>query len=279
MLTLSHEYIRSIVGVRPKDSHKGRNGRGLILAGSEGLTGAAVMSACAAQRGGIGLLRVLCPDSVQPAFYSLPEAMVLPCGKSWAECDKEKLTELIEWADCICAGPGMGKHCADTVRAVLASAKPAIVDADGLNAIAESDMQYLLHENVIITPHPGEMSRLTGLAVSEITADPAKTAEEYAKKWNCTVLLKGAQSHIASCDGRVVRNVSGNPGLAKGGSGDVLSGIILALLGQGLKPYDAACAGAYILGVSADRAMDILKERMLMSRDVTEAIEKTLESF
>ncbi|MBQ3131068.1 MAG: NAD(P)H-hydrate dehydratase, partial [Clostridia bacterium] len=216
---------------------------------------------------------------VQPAFYSLPEAMVQTCGNSWVRWDKEKLTELIEWADCICAGPGMGKDCEGAIKAVLACAKPAIVDADGLNAIAESDMQYLLHENVIITPHPGEMSRLTGLAVSEIIADPAKTAEEYAKKWNCTVLLKGAQSHIASCDGRVVRNVSGNPGLAKGGSGDVLSGIILALLGQGLKPYDAACAGAYILGVSADRAMDILKERMLMSRDVTEAKEKTLESF
>lgn len=279
MLTLDHEYIRNIVGTRPKDSHKGSNGRGLILAGSEGLTGAAVMSACAAQRGGIGLLRVLCPDSVHPAFYSLPEAMVLPCGKSWAECDQEKLRELIVWADCICTGPGMGRECAEAVKAVLVSAKPIIVDADGLNAIAKENMQHLLHDGAVITPHPGEMSRLTGLSVEKITADPANIAAEYAKKWNCTVLLKGAQSHIAAYDGRIARNVSGNPGLAKGGSGDVLSGIILALLGQGLTPYDAACAGAYILGASADIAMDILRERMLMSRDVTEAIEKTLESF
>lgn len=279
MLNLSHEYIRSIVGIRPKDSHKGSNGRGLVMAGSDGLTGAAVMSACAAQRGGIGLLRVLCPDSVRPAFYSLPEAMVQPCGKSWAECDKEKLTELTAWADCICTGPGMGRDCTDAVKTVLTLSKPAIVDADGLNAIAKENLQYLLHQNVVITPHPGEMSRLTGLTVEEIITDPANIAAEYAKKWNCTVLLKGAQSHIASFDGRMACNISGNPGLAKGGSGDVLSGIILALLGQGLTPYDAACAGAYILGASADRAMDILRERMLMSRDVTEAIEKTLESF
>ena len=162
---------------------------------------------------------------------------------------------------------------------MLVSAKPVIVDADGLNAIAKENMQHLLHPNAVITPHPGEMSRLTGLSVEKVTADPANIAAEYAKKWNCTVLLKGAQSHIATFDGRIARNVSGNPGLAKGGSGDVLSGIILALLGQGLTPYDAACASAYILGASADRAMDILRERMLMSRDVTEAIEKTLESF
>lgn len=279
MLTLDHEYIRSIVGTRPKDSHKGNNGRGLILAGSDGLTGAAVMSACSAQRGGIGLLKVLCPDSVCPAFYILPEAMVQPCGKSWAECDKDKLNELIAWADCICVGPGMGRNCIDVVEAVLASSKPSIADADGLNALAEGNKQHLLHGNVIITPHPGEMARLTGLSVQEITADPANMALEYAKKWSCTVLLKGAQSHIAAHDGRIAKNISGNPGLAKGGSGDVLSGIILALLGQGLAPYDAACAGVYILGASADRAMDILRERMLMSRDVTEAIEKTLESF
>ncbi len=279
MLTLDHEYIRNIVSSRPRDSHKGSNGRGLILAGSEGMAGAAVMCACSALRGGIGLLKVLCPDSVRPAFYALPEAMVQPCGESWTACDRERLAELISWADCICIGPGMGRDCADTVKAVLDCGKPAIVDADGLNAISEKKMQYLLHENVIITPHPGEMARLTGLAVKEITADPARIAAEYAARWSCTVLLKGAQSHIASHDGRTARNVSGNPGLAKGGSGDVLSGIILALLGQGLRPYEAACAGAYILGASADRAMDILRERMLMSRDVTAAIADTLKGL
>lgn len=279
MLTLDHEYIRNIVGLRPKNSHKGSNGRGLILAGSDGLCGAAVMCACAALRGGIGLLKVLCPEVVRHAFYALPEAMVLSCGEGWADYDKARLDQLIEWADCLCAGPGMGQDCGRIIETVLKAKKPAVIDADGLNAIAQGNMQQLLNENVIITPHPGEMSRLTGLTVSEIAADPAKIAAEYGAKWGCTVLLKGAQSHIVSHDGRAARNVSGNPGLAKGGSGDVLSGIILALLGQGLKPYDAACAGAYILGASADRAVDILRERMLMSRDVTDAIERTLESF
>lgn len=279
MLTLDHEYISNILGRRPKNSHKGSNGRGLILAGSDGLTGAAVMCACGALRGGIGLLKVLCPEDVRPALYSLPEAMVLSCGGGWGDHNEAQLAELTDQADCLCAGPGMGRNCGKVIETVLKAQKPAIIDADGLNAIAQSNMQRLLHENVIITPHPGEMSRLTGLTVGEITADPAKIACEYAIKWGCTVLLKGAESHIASFDGKIARNTSGNPGLAKGGSGDVLSGIILALLGQGLKPYDAACAGAYILGASADRAVDILRERMLMSRDVTDAIERTLESF
>lgn len=279
MLTLDHEYIKSLIGPRPKDSHKGSNGRGLILAGSSGLCGAAVMCACGALRGGIGLLKVLSPEEVCSALYALPEAMTLPCGKNWAVCNKGQLDELMAWADCICAGPGMGRECGDIIESALSSAKPVIVDADGLNAISVGGMQGLLHEQAVITPHPGEMSRITGLSVEQITAEPAKIAAEYAKKWNCVVLLKGAQSHIASYDGNIARNISGNPGLAKGGSGDVLSGIILALLGQGLKPYDAACAGAYILGASADRALDILRERMLMSRDVTAAVELTLKEF
>jgi len=279
MLTIDHQYIQNLIGPRPKDSHKGSNGRGLILAGSSGLSGAAVMCACAAQRGGIGLLKVLCTEDVRPGFYALPEAMALSCGKSWANADTAKIAELISWADCICAGPGMGQECGSIIRMVLESRKPVVMDADGLNAIARENMQNLLHKDAIVTPHPGEMARLTGLSVGDITAGPANTAMEYAAKWGCIVLLKGAKSHIAAYDGSIARNVSGNPGLAKGGSGDVLSGIILALMGQGLKPFDAACAGAYILGVSAEKAMDILRERMLMSRDVTEAVELTLRNF
>lgn len=279
MLTLDHEYVRSIVGVRKKDCHKGSNGRGLILAGSEGMTGAALMCACGALRGGIGLLKVLCTDAVIPGFYRLPEAMATSCGEGWNHCDSGRLGELISWADCICIGPGMGAECAAAVEQVLRSGKPAVIDADGLNAIARTDMHDLLHERAVLTPHPGEMARLTGLSAGEILADPAATACKYAEKWGCTVLLKGAESHIAAHDGRIARNVSGNPGLAKGGSGDVLSGIILALMGQGLIPYDSACVGAYILGESADRAMDVLRERMLMSRDVADAVKNTLESF
>lgn len=279
MLTLDHEYIANIVGMRPKNSHKGSNGRGLILAGSGGLSGAAVMASCGALRGGIGLLKVLCPERVRPAFYVLPEAMVQSLGESWAGCDKAQLLELISWADCICAGPGMGSECTEPIKTVLESGKRVVVDADGLNAVSRDNMQRLLHNKVIVTPHPGEMSRLTGLDTGEITSDPARIAGKYAEQWGCTVLLKGSESHIASFDGRIAKNVSGNSGLAKGGSGDVLSGIILALLGQGLEAYDAACAGAYLLGASADRAMDVLRERMLMSRDVVQAVEETLKSF
>lgn len=279
MLTLDYGYVRSMVGVRKKDCHKGKNGRGLILAGDTGMAGAALMCACGALRGGIGLLKVLCTDAVLSGFYRLPEAMALSCGESWNQCDGGRLNELISWADCICIGPGMGTECESAVDQVLRSGRPAVVDADGLNALARAGIYDLLHERVVLTPHPGEMARLTGRSVSEILADPAAIACQYAEKWGCTVLLKGSESHIAAHDGRIARNVSGNPGLAKGGSGDVLSGIILALMGQGLTPYDSACAGAYILGAAADRAMDILRERMLMSRDVVDAVKNTLESF
>lgn len=102
-------------------------------------------------------------------------------------------------------------------------------------------------------------------------------ASEFARHWGCTVLLKGAVSFIAAPDGRVRRNETGNAGLAKGGSGDVLTGIVLAFLGQGITPFEAACAGAYVLGASADTAFSLLKERMLLSRDVADAVEKTVE--
>lgn len=278
-MKLTHEYIASLIGERKKDCHKGDNGKGLLLGGSAGFSGAAVMAVCAALRGGIGTLKVLCPDGVTDAFKVLPEAMVTGVGTCWAECDTEKIKVFVSASSCIAAGLGMGKGGLAAVKAAAKFQKPTVIDADGLNAISESGAFDILHKNVILTPHPGEMARLCGKSVGEITAEPEKTAKECAAKWGCTVLLKGAVSYIASPDGRSAENTAGNPGLAKGGSGDVLTGIILALLGQGLEPFDAACAGAYILGTSADRALDILKNRMLMARDVTEAIEQTLGSF
>lgn len=278
-MKITHQYIASLIGERRKDCHKGDNGKGLLLGGSAGLSGAAVMAACAALRGGTGTLKVLCPEGVTDAFKVLPEAMVTSAGTSWEVCELEKIRLFISASSCIAIGPGMGKGGFEAVKAAAESKKPLVIDADGLNAIAEKQCFDILHKNIILTPHPGEMARLTGKAVAEIAAEPEKNAAEFAQKWGCTVLLKGAVSYIASPDGRLATNTAGNAGLAKGGSGDVLTGIILALLCQGLKPFDAACAGAYILGTSADNALDILKNRMLMARDVTEAIEYTLDAF
>ncbi len=277
---LTFDDIRAVLKDRARDSHKGDNGRALLLAGSVGMSGAAVMAAAAALRGGVGILKVLCPKSICPAFYVLPEAMVHGFEGEWDELDVNKLDEMLQAASCIGAGPGIGKNAGvlPAVKKAIETRKPIVIDADALNALSsEKSSLERLHENVILTPHLGEMSRLTELSVTQIQSDMEECALHYAKRWNCTILLKSAQSVIASADGRCKRNISGNAGLAKGGSGDVLTGITLAMLAQGLSAFDAACAGAYLLGASADEAVVLLKERMLMARDVVGMIESTLQ--
>ena len=135
-----------------------------------------------------------------------------------------------------------------------------------------------LHKNAILTPHPAEMARLIGEPIANVLADPIEISRTFARRWNCVVLLKGATTCIS--DGTQVRlNTSGNAGLAKGGSGDVLAGLITGLLAQGIAPMEAASCGAYLLGASADVALDLLKERMLLAHDVVDAVEQTIERF
>ena len=278
---LTRTDIAALLGRRRRDCNKGDNGKGLLLAGSEGFYGAAVMAAASCLRAGIGTLKVLCPGGALEAFYALPEAMVYPVGLNWAAADMTLIKERVAEADCLAIGPGLGREerLPQIVCLVLKTGKPAVVDADALNALSRLDddeKAALLHEKAVLTPHPGEMARLTGLSIDEIKADMAGVAAEYARRWRCTVLLKGARTAIAGPDGRLKWNETGNAGLAKGGSGDVLTGIILALLGQKLPPYGAACAGSYLLGASAEEALSLLQERALMARDVIGAVEQTL---
>ncbi len=279
---LTHAEIAALLGRRRPDCNKGDNGKGLLIAGSEGFYGAAVMATAACLRGGIGTLKVLCPEGARQAFFALPEAMVYPAGPHWGSVDRGLVRARLDEADCIALGPGMGREegVIDLLRLVLDSSKPCVIDADGLNALAclpEDEKAALLHKGTVLTPHPGEMGRLTGLPVAAIAADMAAIAAQYARRWGCTVLLKGDRSVIAGPDGLVKWNETGNAGLAKGGSGDVLTGIILALLGQKLSPFAAACAGSYLLGASASEALDLLQERALMAGDVISAVAQTLD--
>ncbi|MEA5058643.1 MAG: NAD(P)H-hydrate dehydratase [Candidatus Pelethousia sp.] len=279
---LTREAIKAILGVRSPDCNKGDNGKGLLLAGSEGFYGAAVMAAASCLRAGIGTLKVLCPNGAREAFFALPEAMVYVAGPNWDSANPSLIRERLAEATCIAMGPGIGKEdgTLELVHAVLKTGKPAVLDADGLNALSrltDREKTALLHQNAVLTPHPGEMARLTGLTVADIQADAAYVAAVHARRWNCTVLLKGARTAIAAPDGAVKWNERGNAGLAKGGSGDVLTGIILALLGQKLPPFAAACAGSYLLGASAEEALDLLRERALMARDVIDAVKHTLD--
>ncbi|MDO5110673.1 MAG: NAD(P)H-hydrate dehydratase [Clostridia bacterium] len=276
---LSFADIKKMLGERPADSHKGKNGRGLLLAGSPGFGGAAVMASAAALRGGVGTLKVLCPEAIRPAFSVLPEAMVQTFPGGWDALPPERLQSMLRDADCVAAGPGIGKRDGvwQAIRTVLSHKKKTVLDADALNVLScTENAMDALHPDVILTPHIGEMARLTGLTSKAIAADMPACATHYAKEWGCTVLLKSAQSVIAASSGQYRINRTGNAGLAKGGSGDVLTGITLSMLGQGLPPFEAACAGAYLLGASADEAVTILKERMLMAGDVIGMVEQTV---
>lgn len=273
--------IRALLKPRAADSHKGKNGRGLLLAGSPGMRGAALMAAASALRGGIGTLKVFCPEAVCPLFERLPEAMVIGFPGGWDAMRETRLEALLAEADCVALGPGMGKGAGvqAALGAVLRANKPTVADADALNAMAGTPLLHALHENVLLTPHLGEMARLCGWCTDAIAASMEDCALRFSRAWGATLLLKSAQSVVAAPDGRCRRNATGNAGLAKGGSGDVLTGLCLAMLGQGLRPFEAACAASYLLGASADEALRLLGERFLMARDVIGMIEATLESF
>lgn len=280
---LTKEDIALLLPPRPRDSSKRDYGKALLIAGSSGLSGAALMAACAALRAGAGTLRAIVPESVAGAFFALPEAMCLRYpAVDWDDNAAAFVWPYIEEATALAIGPGLGRGAGREalLAAVLAAHKPAVIDADGLYALAKSiDKRAALHAEVVLTPHLKEMERLTGIPVAQIAVRREEIAVSFASELGCVVLLKDFESVIAAPDGRARRNRTGNPGLAKGGSGDVLAGLVLALLAQGLPAFDAACAGAYLLGAGADEAVLILRERMLLARDVVEGVEKTLDWF
>ncbi len=259
------DFVSTLLPKRREFSNKGDHGRAGLIVGSYGMAGAALLASRAALRVGSGLTKSLIPAEILPSFAAIPEVMTLP--------DDSRAGELIEWATALCIGCGMGvsERTARFTEAVLRSKKPAVIDADALNCISrEERLLELLHENIVITPHPAEMARLIGVKTSEVTGDLAGTALRFSDRHGCTVLLKSAVSVIASPDGRLRWNTTGNSGLAKGGSGDVLAGLVTGLMAQGVKPCDAATAGAYLLGASADAALEILYERALTAGDAAE---------
>ena len=274
--------IARMLPARPADAHKGKNGRALLCVGSGRYTGAALLSVGAALRAGAGLTTAAVPGALKQAFSALPEAMAacVNNGGDWDAQGCAKAALLLTQKNAVCIGPGVGEgNILPLIGAVLESRIPAVLDADALNQLSIApELMQKLHPGVVLTPHPVEMARLCGETLEEIVNNPIEIAQTYAGKWNCVLLLKGATSCISN-SAEVRLNTSGNAGLAKGGSGDVLSGLVTALLAQGLGALDAASAGAYLLGASADTALDLLKERMLLARDVIGAVEQTITSL
>lgn len=274
---LEREDVQALLPKREQNTHKGTYGRALLCGGSEQYAGAALLCAKSALRAGSGLLHTAVPRGIRPMFAACPDAICHPAGTTdeWDHAAAQDAIALLEPIDAAAVGPGMGKGSGIPVllQAALESKKPLVIDADGLNAIAANpELLRLLHENVVLTPHPAEMGRLIGKQPKEIAENPLETVRKAAQDWSCTVLLKGATSVIAQ-GRKLCLNTTGNPGLAKGGSGDVLTGIILALLAQRLLPFDAACAGAYLLGSTADLAYVMLGMRMLTPSDIVEAFD------
>ena len=259
---------------RKRTAHKGDSGKALLCVGSPKYVGAALLSARACLAAGCGILFVACPDVVRSALITLPEAIGIPVGTDWTAASCQAAIRAMEGMKAVGLGCGVGSgDISSLIEAALKSGLPAVLDADGLNCLSRHPKRYpLLHGRIVLTPHAGEMSRLTGLPIEEVLDDPVGVARRYASEWGCTVLLKGAATVVS--DGKHTCFVAeGNAGLGKGGSGDVLTGIITALLSQGVEPYHAACLGSYLLGTSAEKAFERLRERMLRATNVIEALE------
>lgn len=268
---------------RRPDGNKGTFGKLLLIAGSVGMSGAAYLSALAAYRSGAGLVRILTVEENRGILQTrLPEAIVDTYEPEQAMEREEEFCTLVEekcdWADTIVMGPGLGRepYVERLVETVLAHAYvPVVLDADGLNTVAAHPyLTRYFTENIIITPHMGEMSRLTGRSISELKADPVAAAREYAAGIGATCVLKDAATVIADKEGTVYINPSGCSAMAKAGSGDVLTGVIGALLAQGMEGSEAASCGVYLHGLAGEAAAAELGERCLLAGDIADYLFK-----
>lgn len=255
--------VRRMLPYRRPDAHKGINGRALVVAGSNGYTGAAALCASGAIRSGAGLVTLACAASIQPVLeMKLTEAMTKPLPEISGGAISLKavpyLEELSDRCDVLAIGSGIGRHeeTKAAVRELVRNAeKPLVIDADALIALAgHVDVVQQSDSLAVLTPHPGEMGALTGLTPVQVNQDRMGVARRAAHQWGSIIVLKGAPTVVAFPDGEVFVNTTGNAGMATGGSGDVLTGVIAGLIAQGLSSHDAAVAGVYIHGLAGDIA-------------------------
>ena len=283
--TITPESVWAHIPPRARDSHKGSFGAVLVVAGSACYRGAASLAVEGALRTGAGIVTLASVEPVLAAVSArLPECCLCPClagaeggisPRSLPNITRQKATTLL-------LGPGLGYTAQSAARAaetreLVEKLLPgfggsAVLDADGLNAAAQLLPYFgtVPHPTgeLILTPHPGEMSRLTGLSMAEINEDRVEIALQYAKAWNAVVVLKGAGTVVAAPDGRCRVNTTGNPGLSRGGSGDVLAGMTAALLACGLPAYEAAACAVYLHGAAADRAAALRGEYGMLPQDL-----------
>lgn len=277
---------------RRADSHKGDFGHILVLAGNIRFSGAALLACRSALRCGAGMVTLGVADILAKELNRIKpaEVMILPlpgteeAGLSRLAYAKIK-TFIRETADVLLLGPGMGKQRStqELIRKIIAQTdRPMVIDADALNALA-LDLKMLSARRKkgfckpVLTPHPGEMSRLSGYSARKIAGSRKEIAKNFAKYYNVILVLKGQRSIVADADGRIFVNATGNPGMASAGSGDVLSGMIAAFLGQGLKAFEAAKYGVYLHGLAGDLAAREKTQIGMIASDIIEKIPEAIK--
>jgi NAD(P)H-hydrate epimerase len=281
--------FKNYLARRKVDAHKGDFGHVLVLAGSPGFTGAAYLCSQAAILSGAGLVTLGIPRSLNPIMaVKLTEVMTRPLAETErATLSPQAETEILSFlslADVLALGPGISQNPQTRILVHNLIAKvnqPIVLDADGINAF--KGCVNLLKKNkgqIIITPHPGEMARLMGLEVSEIQKKRKEIAKSFAKDYNMVCVLKGHHTVVASAKGEIYINNTGNPGMASGGCGDILTGMIAAFLGQRVEAFKAAKLAVYLHGLAGDLAAKEKGEVSLIASDVLEklpeAIKKTV---
>lgn len=265
---------------RKPESHKGDYGRVLVIAGSPGMTGAAFLAGKAALRSGSGLVTVACPESLNPILeVKLTCVMTMPAAETadhtLAMAALDVLLERSDEADSVALGPGVSRHeeTARLVRALVEKIdKPLVIDADGLNNLVGAiEILQKRQAPTVLTPHPGEMARLAGIKTAEVQKARKDTAAGFARKCGAIVALKGHET-IVTDGSKVYVNKTGNPGMASGGTGDVLTGMVASFLGRGFEPFDAARLAVYLHGAAGDIAASEVGQESVIATDLLGAL-------
>jgi hydroxyethylthiazole kinase-like uncharacterized protein yjeF len=293
---ITEEEVGQMIPRRAGDAYKGSCGRVVLIAGSTGMTGAASLASLSCLRVGAGMAILGIPQTLNPIFeIKLTEVMTHPLPDvrkkgALAIRGLGEVRELLKWGDCCAIGPGLGQHfeTIELVRRLVSKLEmPAVIDADGLNALAkDTSILKECQAPLILTPHIGELSRLNGVPASEIAKDRIRYASDFAKEYNCVLVFKGAPTIISGLGGQTYVNPTGNAGMATAGSGDVLTGIIVGLLAQMLMlnknkdikkiMLDSACAGVFLHGLTGDLAKEEKGEMGLIAGDMMEKVPEAL---
>ncbi len=287
---ITDEFVRASLPVRPPDAYKGTFGKALIIGGSTGMSGAVVLAANACLRAGVGLVYAGVPQSlvdvvdggsIETVVRPLPEVRG---PRVLARRGLGEIVKLWESADAVAIGPGLSTHfeTQDLVRRLIGRRKkPTVLDADGLNACAKEIAVLKAGGDVplVITPHAGEMARLLDQPLAEINADREAAARTAAARFGCIVVMKGAPTFVADQAGDVYLNPTGNSGMATGGVGDVLTGMIVSFLAQGAEPLTAAMCAVYLHGAAGDFAASDLSERALVASDLLTALPSVFQTL